>query len=125
MYCVGCIVSEYRYELIRLRHDSFNVCLQGAEAMRGSRKKVPMNFKGMPQVDVPQGRNGKHKAIVTKILSDLDRVQNGVALKVPLAELEYSKEKVRAALNRATRKGGRNVATASDGTFLYVWNETT
>lgn len=93
--------------------------------MGGPRNKVPMNFKGMPQVDVPQGRNGKHKAIVTKILSDLDQVQKGVALKVPLEELAHSKEKVRAALNRATRKGGRNVATASDGTFLYVWNETT
>ena len=86
-------------------------------------KKVPMNFKGMPQADVPQGRNGKHKQIVTKILSDLDRVQKGVALKVPLAQLAESKEKVRSALNRATRKGGRNVATASDDTFLYVWNE--
>ena len=89
------------------------------------KKKVPMNFKGMPQVDVPQGRNGKHKAIVTKILSDLDQLEQGVALKVPLAGLAHSKEKVRSALNRATRKGGRNVATASDGTFLYVWNETT
>lgn len=87
-------------------------------------KKVPMNFKEMAQADVPQGRNGKHKAIVTKILSDLDQVQKGVALKVPLAQLADTKEKVRAALNRATRKGGRNVATASDGTFLYVWNET-
>jgi hypothetical protein len=86
--------------------------------------KVPMNFRSMPQVDVPQGRNGKHKAIVTRILSDLDHVQKGAALKVPLAQLTDSKEKVRAALNRATRKGGRNVATASDGTFLYVWNET-
>ena len=92
--------------------------------MSGRRKAVPMNFKGMAQADVPQGRNGKHKAIVTKILSDLDQVQDGVALKVPLTELAHSKEKVRAALNRATRKGGRNVATASDGTFLYVWNET-
>ena len=86
--------------------------------------KVAMNFKGMPQADVPQGRNGKHKAIVTKILSDLDQVQKGVALKVPLAQLTESKEKVRSALNRATRKGGRRVATASDDTFLYVWNET-
>ena len=86
--------------------------------------KVPMNFKGMPQAEVPQGRNGKHKEIVTRILSDLDRVQKGVALKVPLAQLTDSKEKVRSALNRATRKSGRNVATASDGTFLYVWNET-
>ena len=86
-------------------------------------KLVLMNFKSMPQTDVPQGRNGKHKAIVTKILSDLDQVQNGVALKVPLAHLTDSKENVRAALNRATRKGERNVATASDGAFLYVWNE--
>ena len=90
----------------------------------GRGKDTPMNFKEMPQTEVPHGRNGKHKEIVTKILSDLDRVQKGVALKVPLAELAESKEKVRSALNRATRKGGRNVATASDDTFLYVWNET-
>ena len=89
------------------------------------RKAAPMNFKSMPQEDVPQGRNGKHKAIVTKILSDLDQVEPGVALKVPLAQLTDSKENVRSALNRATRKGARNVATASDGIFLYVWNETT
>jgi hypothetical protein len=85
-------------------------------------RKLPMNFKSMPQVDVPQGRNGKHRAIVSRILADLDQVENGVALKVPLAQLTDSKEKVRSALNRATRKGGRNVATASDETFLYVWN---
>ncbi len=87
-------------------------------------KKVPLHFKHMPQIDVPQGRNGKHKPIVTQILSDLDQLEAGVALKVPLADLSDTKEKVRSALNRATRKGGRNVATASDGAFLYVWNET-
>ena len=87
-------------------------------------KTMPMNFKSMAQLDVPQGRNGKHKAIVTRILSDLDQIQMGVALKVPLAQLPAGKENVRSALNRATRKGGRSVATASDGTFLYVWNET-
>jgi hypothetical protein len=87
-------------------------------------KKRPMNFKHMPQIDVPQGRNGKHKQIVMKILSDLDRVQKGVALKVPLTQFTESKERVRSALNRATRKSGRSVATASDDAFLYVWNET-
>jgi hypothetical protein len=86
-------------------------------------KKVPMNFKAMSQRDVPHGRNGKHKLIVTQILSDLDQVDRGAALKVPLAHLSESKEKVRSALNRATRKNGRKVATASDDTFLYVWNE--
>ena len=87
-------------------------------------KTAPMNFKHMPQVDVPQGRNGKHKKIVTQILSDLDQMQKGIALKVPLAQLTESKERVRSALNRATRKDGRNVATASDDNFLYVWTET-
>jgi hypothetical protein len=86
-------------------------------------QKSPMNFHTMAQIDVPQGRKGKHKGIVTKILSDLDQLQEGVALKVPLAELEGGKEKVRAALNRATHKGGRNVATATDANYLYVWNQ--
>lgn len=90
-----------------------------------SQRKVqpPMNFKTLAQVDVPQGRNGKHKQIVTQILSDLDQLPAGVALKVPLAELEESKENVRSALNRAVHKGDRSVATASDADFLYVWNE--
>ena len=90
-------------------------------AARG--KKVPMHFKSMAQADVPQGRHGKHKEIVTKILSDLDQIKPGVALKVPLAELAESKERVRAAWNRATHKRGQTVATASDEEFLYVWNE--
>jgi len=86
-------------------------------------KAAAMNFKAMPQRDVPQGRNGKHKQIVTKILSDLDQIPAGVALKIPLAQLADGKDKVRSALNRATRKRGCVVATASDSIFLYVWNE--
>jgi hypothetical protein len=85
-------------------------------------KTAPMHFKTMVQSDVPQGRDGKHKLIVTTILKDLDRLGNGSALKVPLTELLQTKEKVRSALNRATRKAGRKVATASDSNFLYVWN---
>jgi hypothetical protein len=91
--------------------------------MTPPKKSTPMNFKAMQQRDVPQGRNGKHKEIVTKILSDLAQIDPGVAIKVPLAVLDESKEKVRSALNRATRKNGQQVATASDDTFLYVWNE--
>lgn len=92
--------------------------------MSGRNNKSSMNFKTMAQLDVPQGRNGKHKQIVTSILADLDKLENGAALKVPLADLAESKEKVRSALNRAIHKTRRNVATASDENFLYVWNET-
>jgi hypothetical protein len=90
---------------------------------RAQTKTLPMHFKTMVQADVPQGRNGKHKLIVTTILKDLDGLKPGSAIKVPLADLAESKEKVRSALNRATRKASRRVATASDGNFLYVWNE--
>jgi hypothetical protein len=87
-----------------------------------STKPAPMHFKTTVQARVPMGRNGKHKEIVTTILKDLDNLKAGSALKVPLAELAESKEKVRSALNRATRKESRKVATATDSEFLYVWN---
>ena len=80
------------------------------------------HFKTMAMVDVPRSRNGKHKKIVTAILRDLDDLEEGVAFKVPLADLGDSKENVRSALNRATRKSSRSVATATDENFLYVWN---
>ena len=91
---------------------------------RAQSESTSMHYKTMVQSDVPQGREGKHKLVVTTILKDLDRLKEGAALKVPLAGLLLSKEKVRSALNRATRKAGRIVATASDDTFLYVWNVT-
>jgi DNA helicase TIP49 (TBP-interacting protein) len=88
----------------------------------GTTQKVQMHFKTVIQAEVPQGRNGKHKEIVTTILKDLENLKPGSALKVPVANLAESKEKVRSALNRMTRKAGRNVATASDDAFLHVWN---
>ena len=81
-----------------------------------------VRFKTLALVDVPHSRNGKHKTIVSAILRDLDELKEGAALKVPLAELGDIKENVRSALNRATRKARKNVATATDDSFLYVWN---
>jgi hypothetical protein len=72
-------------------------------------QKEPMNFNTMSQKDVPEGRNGKHKEIVSKILSDLDQLKEGVALKVPLWLNWVRKERVRAALNAQPVKG-RNAA---------------
>lgn len=80
-----------------------------------------MRFKSMLQTDVPTGRNGKHKEIITQLLSDLDQLEQGKALKVPLSELPDTKENIRSALNRATRAKGMDVATSSDDEYLYVW----
>ena len=90
--------------------------------MRNPTGKKPPHFRTMLQTDVPQGRKGKHNQIVAEILGDLDDLKPGTAMKVPIDGLAESMQKVRSALNRATRKGGRKVATASDEKFLYVWN---
>lgn len=87
-----------------------------------AKKQLPVRFRIVKQVDVPKSRASKHREIVAAIISDLDQLQAGAAFRVPLADLGGSKANVRSALNRATRKGQRNVATASDENFLYVWN---
>lgn len=84
-----------------------------------SRKRT---FKVTDQTDVPTGRHGKHRDIVTRILDDLEGLQAGKALKIPLSELPDTKVNIRSALSRATRKADKNVATAADDEFLYVWN---
>ena len=81
----------------------------------------PSTFESILQREVPKGRDGKHKKIVTQLLNDIDRLEPGSALKVPLTALPDTKENIRAALNRATRQRSVDVATSSDADFLYVW----
>jgi hypothetical protein len=78
-------------------------------------------FESILQLDVPKGRDGKHKKIVLELLSDIDQLETGSALKVPLAALPDSKENIRSALNRATRQKGIDVSTSSDAEYLYIW----
>ena len=88
-----------------------------------SSKRVPARkFKTADRSTIPTGRNGKHKDIVTQILSDLEGLGDGECLKIPLTELPDTKVNIRSALNRATHKAGKPVATAADDEFLYVWN---
>jgi hypothetical protein len=89
--------------------------------MAAKGKPNPMNFNSIEQVDVPTGRDGKHKHIVTQLLSDIEQLPEGRALKIPLTELPDTKENIRSALNRATRQRGIEVSTSSDAQHLYMW----
>ena len=80
-----------------------------------------MKFESVQQVDVPKGRDGKHKQIVLRLLNDLAQVTAGMALKVPLDQLPDTKENIRSALSRAARQSEINLATSSDEKFLYIW----
>jgi len=85
------------------------------------RKTGPMRFASMLQIDVPKGRDGKHKKIIEQLLSDISQLEEGSALKIPLSELPDSKENIRSALSRATRQREIDIVTSSDEEFLYVW----
>ncbi len=78
-------------------------------------------FRSISQTELPHGRNGKHKQIVMQILSDLEQLAAGEALKIPLDQLPDTKENIRSALNRATRQRELNIATSSDELYLYAW----
>jgi hypothetical protein len=90
-------------------------------ATNSDSNSAPMKFESILQLEVPKGRDGKHKKIVTQLLNDIDQLAAGSALKVPLSALPDSKENIRAALNRATRQRGIEVATSSDENHLYIW----
>ena len=82
---------------------------------------TPMRFNSILQMDVPKGREGKHKKIITQLLEDIQRLQAGSALKIPLADLPDTKENIRAALSRAASQKKLSIATSSNSDFLFVW----
>ncbi|MBB5344765.1 hypothetical protein [Tunturibacter empetritectus] len=80
-----------------------------------------MKFESVLQVNVPKGRDGKHKEIISQLLGDIAQLAPGSALKIPLAQLPDSKENIRSALSRAARQQQISLATSSNEEFLFVW----
>ena len=80
-----------------------------------------MRFKSVLQVDVPKGRDGKHKQIITQLLSDLEQLDKGSALQIPLTELPDTKANIRSALSRAASQRKLSIATSSNDEYLFVW----
>lgn len=88
-----------------------------AEAKRSRR-----TFRTADRSEVPNGRNGKHKTVVTQILNDLEGLEKGRCLKIPFADLPDTKANIRSALNRAAHKLKKSLATQADEDYLYIWN---
>ncbi len=90
--------------------------------MAHEKQKVKHAFLTTDRSNVPTGRNGKHKQIVSAIFEGLESLGDGKVLKIPLTELDDTKVNVRSALSREAKKVQRGVSTAADDQFLYVWN---
>lgn len=80
------------------------------------------HYGSVNRSDVPQGRKGKHRKTVADILSDLSKLNDQRAVKIPLSSLNGEKmQNLRSALNRVTREKNIPVMTSSDEKYLYVW----
>ena len=81
-----------------------------------------LNFETLEVNDVPHERKGKHNPLMTRILHDLQRIDPGVALKVPVSALGSQKvENIRAALAREIKKTALKIGTSVDDDYFYVW----
>lgn len=78
-------------------------------------------FKNISQDDLPQGRKGKHHEIVAQLLHDIEALEAGRALKIPISELSDSMANVRSALSRASKQRGLEIETSTDDEYFYVW----
>ncbi len=91
----------------------------------GTRQRKDDNFESILQIDLPSGRKGKHHVLLTRVLEDLERLQEGRAIRIPLSAYEGSVADIRAAIFRATEKRHIEIATSSDDEFFYVWKPVT
>jgi hypothetical protein len=83
-----------------------------------------LNFETVGVCDVPHERKGKHNALMTRILHDLQRIQPGIALKIPVSVLGSDKiENIRAALAREIKKTTLKIGTSIDDDYFYVWRK--
>jgi hypothetical protein len=78
-------------------------------------------FESISQNDLPEGRKGKHHTIVAQVLHDIEELEIGRALKIPISQLPDTKANIRSALNRTSKQKNLEIATSSDDGFLYVW----
>jgi len=78
-------------------------------------------FESISQLDLPEGRKGKHHTIVAQVLQAIEELEVGRALKIPLAQLPDTKANIRSALNRTSKQKNLDIATSSDEGYLYVW----
>ena len=80
------------------------------------------HYGAVDRSDIPHGRKGKHRKAVAEILSDLSKLSDQQAVKIPLNTLNGEKmQNLRSALNRVTREKNFPVQTSSDEKYLYVW----
>jgi len=82
---------------------------------------TPRKLETISQSDLPTGRKGKHHPMLLDVLASLAHLEDGRAIKIPLADYPGSVADIRSAIHRAAKKQNLEVLTSSDDDYFYVW----
>jgi hypothetical protein len=85
--------------------------------------KLPaLKYRRVELSTLRKGRRGKHHDLVEGILGELEGVQPGSALEIPLADVNgIGLANLRSAVHRASASAGMVIETVADEKNFYVW----
>jgi hypothetical protein len=85
-------------------------------------KQPILKYRRVELSSLRKGRRGKHHDIVQGILGELEGVQPGSALEIPLADVNgIGLANLRSAVHRASTSAGLSIETLADEKNFYVW----
>jgi hypothetical protein len=88
----------------------------------GSGKQPALKYRRVDLSSLRKGRRGKHYDLVDGILQELQGVQPGSALEIPLADVNgIGLANLRSAVHRASTSAGLEIETLADEKNFYVW----
>jgi len=93
-----------------------------ANGQKAAAKQPTLKYRRVELASLRKGRRGKHHDIVEGILAELEGVQPGSALEIPLADVDgIGLANLRSAVHRATNSAGLSIQTLADEKNFYVW----
>src|SRR4029077_11456663 len=92
------------------------------DGQKAAAKQPTLKYRRVELSSLRKGRRGKHHDIVQGILGELEGVQPGSALEIPLADVNgIELTKLRSAVHWASNSAGLSIETLADEKNFYVW----
>ena len=89
---------------------------------KANAKQPALKYRRVELSSLRNGRRGKHHDLVEGILGELEGVQPGSALEIPLADVNgIGLANLRSAVHRASTSAGLAIETLADERNFYVW----
>lgn len=92
------------------------------DGLKARAKRPILKYRRVELSSLRKGRRGKHHDLVEGILGELEGVQPGSALEIPLADVNgIGLANLRSAVHRASASAGIPIETLADEKNFYVW----